>query len=89
MGLRNGNSAGKKFLKTDSEDFKLNNAYLVPIDTYYSLGPVFRSILNSVDGNLPQFYAKVKELGALPYKERQHKLDSLQIVLDRLKLNIQ
>jgi predicted aminopeptidase len=84
MDLCNGNCAGINFLKAGDEDFEFNNAYLVPINTYYSLGPIFQSILNSVDGNLPQFYIKVKELGDLPYQERKARLDSLQILLKNL-----
>ena len=88
MDLYNGNSAGINLIKAGDENFELNNAYLVPVNTYYSLGPIFQSILNSVDGNLPQFYSKVKELGDLPYLERQRQLDSLQIGLKNIQSDL-
>lgn len=63
---------------TDGEEFELNNAYLVPIDTYYSLMPVFQSILDSLGGSLPEFFEKVEELGKLSSEERQREIESLQ-----------
>ena len=76
--LCGGNCAGINFTKTNGEGFELNNAYLVPIDTYYSLVPVFQSILDSLGGSLPQFFEKVEELGGLPFEERQREIASLQ-----------
>ncbi|MCH8119850.1 MAG: aminopeptidase [Planctomycetes bacterium] len=64
--------------RTDGEEFELNNAYLVTIDTYYSLVPVFQSILDSLGGSLPKFFEKVEELGELPFEERQREIESLQ-----------
>ncbi|MFZ2976126.1 MAG: aminopeptidase [Candidatus Moraniibacteriota bacterium] len=69
---------GVNLPKTDGNELKLNNAYLIPINTYYSLVPVFQNILNGVDGHLPLFFKKVKELGELPYQERQSKMKLLQ-----------
>ncbi|MFC1784735.1 aminopeptidase [Candidatus Neomarinimicrobiota bacterium] len=63
--------------KMDGKDFAFNNAYLVPTDTYYSLVPIFQSILDSLDDNLSQFYEIVEELGDLQYDERQNKLKLL------------
>ncbi|MCJ7802245.1 MAG: aminopeptidase [Candidatus Marinimicrobia bacterium] len=71
------NCSESYFPKIDGKDFELNNAYLVPIDTYYSLVPIFQSILNSLDNNLSQFYEIVENLGDLQYDERQNKLKSL------------
>ncbi len=71
-------SAGMSPPGVNREEFELNNAYLVPIDTYYSLVPVFQRILDSLDGSLPQFFIKVKELGALPFDKRQRELESLK-----------
>jgi len=68
---------GIKLPETDGEDFEFNNAFFTPINIYYSLVPVFHNILDSCGGNFPKFYEKVKEIGKLPYEERQHKLDSL------------
>jgi predicted aminopeptidase len=79
LDIDNGNRAVINLPKSNGEDFVLNNAYLVPVFTYHSLGPIFQSMLDSVDGNLPQFYINVKKLGDLPFKQRQSKLDSLQI----------
>ena len=84
--LSNADHAGINLPKSDEQDIVLNNAYLVPVFTYHSLGPIFQSMLDSVDGNLPQFYNNVKKLGDLPFKERQRKLDSLQIKFLNLKV---
>ena len=76
--LCGGNCSGINLPNTNGEEFELNNAYLVPIDTYYSLVPVFQSILDSLGGSLPQFFEKVEELGELPFEERQREIESLQ-----------
>jgi predicted aminopeptidase len=64
--------------KVDCKDIEFNNAYLVPIDTYYSLVPVFQSILDSLGNNLLQFYNYAENLGDLNYNDRQSILKSLQ-----------
>jgi len=76
--LCGGNCSGINLPNTNGEEFELNNAYLIPIDTYYSLVPVFQSILDSLGGSLPQFFEKVEELGELPFEERQREIESLQ-----------
>ena len=73
-----GNCAGIYIPKTNGEDFEFNNAYLVSIDTYYSLVPVFQSIFNSLNGNFQKFFEKVEELGDLSFEERQREIESLQ-----------
>ena len=70
--------AGIMLPKTNDEDCEYNNASLVPVDTYYSIVPVFQSILNGVGGNFPQFYKKVRELGILSVDEREKEIESLQ-----------
>lgn len=40
----------------------LNNAHLVSAATYYSCVPGLRRLLQSVDGDLPRFYEKAREL---------------------------
>ena len=40
---------------------RMNNAWLVPVDTYHSLLPLFQSMLDSCGGNLPAFYKAAKE----------------------------
>jgi len=40
----------------------LNNAHLVSAATYYGCVPGLRRVLQSVDGNLPSFYDKAREL---------------------------
>ncbi|MFA6335283.1 MAG: aminopeptidase [Bacteroidales bacterium] len=62
----------------DDKYAAINNAYFVPISTYYSLVPVFQGMLDSLGGNFTQFYQKVKEIGKLPAKERQRKIESLR-----------
>lgn len=79
--LCEGNCEGYNLPRTDNEDFSLNNAYLVSIDTYYSLVPVFQGILDSLDGNLPKFFERVEELGNLSFEERQGEIKSLQLRL--------
>ena len=70
--------AGVNLTKMNGEEFELNNAYLVPIDTYYSLVPVFQSMLRGLGGSLPQFFKKVEELGELPFEKRQREIESLK-----------
>lgn len=65
--------------KTNGEEIELNNALMVPVDTYYSLVPVFQSILNSYGGSLPQFFRKVEELAKLPPEKRQQALDAIEL----------
>ena len=76
--LCSGSCAGIDLPKTNGEEFELNNAYLVVIDTYYSLVPVFQSILDSHGGSLSKFFKKVEELGKLPFEERQREMESLK-----------
>ncbi len=76
--LRGVNWAEIDLPRTEGEGFERNNAYLVPIDTYYSLVPVFQSLLDSLGGSLPEFFEKVEELGELPFEERQREIESLQ-----------
>jgi predicted aminopeptidase len=48
----------------------LNNAHLVSAATYYGCVPGLRRVLQSVDGNLPQFYDKARELAELTKEAR-------------------
>jgi predicted aminopeptidase len=61
-----------------ASDFAPNNAYFIPVDTYYSLVPVFQEILESCGGNLPQFYRKMEELGKLPFEKRNQMVELLK-----------
>ncbi len=70
--------AGITFPNRNGEECEYNNASLVPVDTYSSLVPVFQSILNDADGNLPQFYKSVRELGKLSVHEREKEIGWLQ-----------
>ncbi len=70
--------AGITLPNTNAEDCEYNNASLVPVDTYYSIVPAFQSILNDAGGNLPIFYKKIRELGALSVDEREKEIESLQ-----------
>jgi len=71
-------SNGAESPKSNDETYELNNAYLVSIDTYYLLLPVFQSILDSVGGNFQQFYEKIEGLGKLPFQKRQYEIELLQ-----------
>ena len=55
----------------------LNNAQLNTVDTYYTLVPAFRRILQAHDGNLEQFFKEVRRLSKLPKEERQRQLQAL------------
>jgi predicted aminopeptidase len=53
----------------------LNNARLASLATYHDLVPAFQGLLTATGGELPTFYARVRELGALPTSERLARLD--------------
>jgi len=48
----------------------INNARLVSVATYRKLVPAFAAMYVDADRSLPAFYAKAKEIAALPTKER-------------------
>ena len=54
----------------------LNNAQLNTVDTYYTLVPAFRRILQAHGGSLEPFFKEVRRLAKLPKKERQNQLQS-------------
>jgi predicted aminopeptidase len=58
------------------EGLELNNAYLVPIDTYYSLVPAFQRILDHLRGNLPEFYREAERVAKLPRERRKNEIES-------------
>lgn len=64
--------------QSNGETSELNNAYIASIDTYYLLLPAFQNILDSVAGNLPEFYKKVEDIGKLPFEKRQHEIELWQ-----------
>jgi len=47
-----------------------NNASLVSMGLYSDNVPAFRALLAQEDGNLPRFYARVRDLATLPKAER-------------------
>jgi len=49
----------------------LNNAHLNDVDTYYTLVPVFRRIIEQNRGDWEQFFQRIDEIAGLP-KERRH-----------------
>lgn len=53
----------------------LNNARLASAATYHDLVPAFQGLLAAAGGDLPGFYARVRELAALPPDERLVRLD--------------
>jgi predicted aminopeptidase len=55
-------------------DRALNNAHLISAATYHGCMPGFRRLLQSVDGDLPRFYAQVRDLVAQPKELRQRTL---------------
>jgi predicted aminopeptidase len=54
-----------------------NNAAIAAIGLYTDRVPAFRELLREVNGNLPAFYDRVRELAARPRKERDRALDAL------------
>jgi len=54
-----------------------NNALLVAFATYTQLVPAFERLLAETRGDLPAFYAKVKDLAALPRDQRDTRLAAL------------
>jgi predicted aminopeptidase len=55
----------------------LNNAKLGSISTYSKLVPAFNALLAQEHGDLPKFYARVKQLAAQPKEERDRQLAAL------------
>jgi predicted aminopeptidase len=51
-------------------DGELNNATLASVATYYDCVPGFETMLRSVNGDLPRFYADVRALAKLPQAQR-------------------
>ena len=58
-------------------DGGVNNAKLASVATYEELVPAFRALLAQEQGDLPRFYAAVKELGKLDKPERDAALERL------------
>ena len=54
-----------------------NNAALAAIGIYTDRVPAFRELLHEADDDLPSFYARVRELAALPKRARDARLDAL------------
>jgi len=48
----------------------INNAHLLAVATYRKLVPAFAAMYVEADRSLPAFYAKAKEIAALPTEER-------------------
>ncbi len=55
----------------------INNAYFVPIGLYDCYVGAFETLLRSVDGKLPAFYAAARRIGQLPAKQRHLALAAL------------
>ena len=58
-------------------DEPLTNAHLAAVGAYADLLPAFRNLLKEAGGQLPVFYARVRELAALPTESRQQRLQAL------------
>jgi predicted aminopeptidase len=52
-----------------------NNAFLVSIALYTEMVPAFERLLSACNGDLPQFYRRATEIGALPKNERPTALE--------------
>lgn len=56
---------------------RLNNATLASVSLYTELVPAFTALLAQEGGDLPRFYAAVKQLAKLPKDERDARMRSL------------
>ena len=54
----------------------LNNAHLALVATYQQKVPNFMAVLQSVRGDMVQFYERVRELAAMPALQRQITLEN-------------
>ena len=52
----------------------VNNATLASIGLYQTLVPAFRTLLARHGGDLPRFFAAVRQLAAMPREERRRAL---------------
>ncbi|MBX9902768.1 MAG: aminopeptidase [Burkholderiales bacterium] len=59
----------------------LGNAHLASVAIYTQRVPAFEALLRQQGGDLPRFYAAVRELAALPAAERNRRLDALAPLL--------
>lgn len=59
----------------------LGNAHLASVAIYTQRVPAFEALLKQQGGDLPRFYAAVRELAALPATERNTRLDALAPLL--------
>ena len=59
----------------------LGNAHLASVAIYTQRVPAFEALLRQHGGDLPRFYAAVRELAALPVAERRRRLDALAPLL--------
>jgi predicted aminopeptidase len=55
----------------------VNNALLASVASYSELVPAFRALLAQKQGDLPVFYAAVRELSKLDGPEREARLAAL------------
>lgn len=60
-----------------------NNAALAAVGLYTDRVPAFRELLREANGDLPAFYARVRELAAKPKRERDAALDALGALAKR------
>lgn len=59
----------------------LGNAHLASVAIYTQRVPAFEALLRQQGGDLPRFYAAVRELAVLPAAERNARLDALAPLL--------
>ena len=71
-------SWGEKYPHIGQYFRNINNAYLVPIGLYDCDVGAFDSLLASVGGKLPAFYAKARQIGNLPPEQRRRALAALR-----------
>jgi len=51
-------------------DHEINNAHLASIATYFACVPGFERELRAVNGDLPAFYRRVRQIAKMPQKDR-------------------
>ena len=57
-----GGCSGTTFPKINENIFEINNAYLVPFDTYFGEYDTLRSLLMGVGGDFERFYQEVQRI---------------------------
>jgi len=64
---------------------RVNNANLAVVGAYYADVPALRAILESLGGDLPAFYGRIRELARLPDAQRRRELEAVKRATGQVK----